>query len=38
MNVGEIALVRNDNNEQVSLISESVMEIWINLHIAKENW
>jgi hypothetical protein len=32
----EVALLRNDGNEQVSLISESVAATRINLHLARE--
>jgi hypothetical protein len=32
----DIALLRNDNNEQASPISEGVAEIRINSHIARE--
>jgi hypothetical protein len=32
----EVALLRNDDNEQVSLISESVAATRINLHLARE--
>jgi hypothetical protein len=37
MNIGEMTLLWNDNNKQVSLISESVVEIRINLHLARKN-
>jgi hypothetical protein len=33
----EFALLWNNYNDQVSLISESVTEIRINLHLAREN-
>jgi hypothetical protein len=36
MNIGEMSLLRNDSNGQVSSISEGVTEIRINLHIARE--
>jgi hypothetical protein len=36
MNIGEMALLRNDCNKQVSPISEDFVEIRINLHLARE--
>jgi hypothetical protein len=30
MNIGEMALLRNDYNKQVSPISEGFMETWVN--------
>jgi hypothetical protein len=35
MNIGELALLRNDNSEQESLISEGVTEIRININLAR---
>jgi hypothetical protein len=35
MNIGELALLRNDNNEQESLISEGVTEIRININLSR---
>jgi hypothetical protein len=36
MNIGEMALLWNDSNEQVSPIFEGFAEIQINLHLAGE--
>jgi hypothetical protein len=36
MNIGEMTLLWNDCNKQVSLISRGFMEIRINLHLASE--
>jgi hypothetical protein len=36
MNIGEMTLLRNDSNKQVSPISEGVMEIQINIYLARE--
>jgi hypothetical protein len=36
MNIGEIALLRNDNKEQVSPISDGFTETQVNLHLARE--
>jgi hypothetical protein len=36
MNISEMTLLWNDSDEQVSLISESVAEIQINLHLTRE--
>jgi hypothetical protein len=33
---GDIALLRNDNNEQASPISEGVTEIRINSHLTRQ--
>jgi hypothetical protein len=35
-NISEMTLLRNDNNEQVSLISKGVAEIQINIRTARE--
>jgi hypothetical protein len=37
MNISEMALLRNDSNEQVSHISDGVMEIRINIHLIRKN-
>jgi hypothetical protein len=36
MNIGEMAVLRNDNNEQVSPIFKRFVESQINLHLAME--
>jgi hypothetical protein len=36
MNIGEMTLLQNDSNEQVSPISEGFMETRVNLHLAIE--
>jgi hypothetical protein len=36
MNIGEIALLRNDCSEQASPMTEGVMEIRIDIHLASE--
>jgi hypothetical protein len=36
MNIGEMTLLRNDCNKQVSPISEGFAEIRINLHLVRE--
>jgi hypothetical protein len=35
MNIGELALLRNDSNKQASLIFEGVAEIQININLAR---
>jgi hypothetical protein len=36
MNIGEIALLQNDSSEQASPISEGVVEIRIDIHLARD--
>jgi hypothetical protein len=36
MNIGELALLQNDSSEQASPMTEGVMEIRIDIHLARE--
>jgi hypothetical protein len=36
MSIGELALLRNDTSEQASPMTEGVVEIGIDIHLARE--